>query len=85
MTSISAEMDLVKDAADRAFEEACRGYDLHGPHPTVEHAHTVLREEFDELWDEIKRKDRDMTMIYREAIQVAAMALRLAAKVDFGK
>lgn len=36
----------------------------------------VLREEVDELWDEIKRKDHSNADIRREAVQVAAMALR---------
>ncbi len=38
----------------------------------------VLKEEVDELWDEVKKKDRfkDKKAIETEAKQVAAMALR---------
>jgi hypothetical protein len=39
----------------------------------------VLREEFDELWVEVKRREPDMGKIEREATQVAAMAIRIAA------
>ena len=35
----------------------------------------VIREELDELWDEVKRNG-DVTALRKEAIQVGAMALR---------
>jgi len=38
--------------------------------------YAVLKEEVDELWDAIKTKDFDPDQIKKEAIQVAAMALR---------
>lgn len=38
----------------------------------------ILKEEVDELWDEIKKnpRKRDKAALRREAVQVAAMALR---------
>lgn len=42
--------------------------------------YAVLKEEVDELWDAVKLNQSNgarMTMIRREAIQVAAMAIRL--------
>ncbi len=47
-------------------------------------AHSVLKEEYDELWDEIKVKSsrRDAQRMRHEAIQVAATALRIAAMCD---
>lgn len=41
----------------------------------------VLKEEVDELWDEVKARDRDMSAMREEAIQVAAMALRFIEDV----
>ncbi len=40
--------------------------------------YAILKEEVDELWEEIKRKPEatDMNKVKEEAIQVAAMALR---------
>jgi hypothetical protein len=53
-----------------------------GLYPKFNSAHegyAVLLEEVDELWDEIKKspKRRDYTAMRTEAIQVAAMAIRL--------
>ncbi len=36
----------------------------------------VIQEELDELWDEIKKKNKNMAQIEKEAIQVAAMGIR---------
>lgn len=50
-------------------------------YPPMRSAHegwAILREEVDELWEEVKRKDsvRDKAVMRAEAVQVAAMALR---------
>jgi hypothetical protein len=43
----------------------------------------VLREEVDELWDEVKKKPsaRNSTAMYSELVQVAAMAQRMAEDI----
>jgi len=41
----------------------------------------VLKEEVDELWEEIKDRNRDMAAMRAEAIQVAAMAIRFVEDV----
>jgi hypothetical protein len=41
----------------------------------------VLREEVDELWDEVKKREPDPDKLRHEAIQVAAMALRFVVEV----
>jgi hypothetical protein len=64
---------------DLAALEALRGHNAHGPHNSFHEAHSVLREEFDELWVEVKRREPDMGKIEREATHVAAMAIRIAA------
>jgi hypothetical protein len=54
--------------------------------PPMNSAHegfAVLKEEVDELWDEVKKKqgERDIEKLRKEAVQVAAMAIRFIADV----
>lgn len=54
--------------------------------PAFNSAHegfAVLAEELDELWDHVKtnQKRRDLAAMRKEALQVAAMALRFALEV----
>lgn len=51
-----------------AFNSAHEGY-------------AILEEEVDELWDEVKRKDSSKEKMRKEAIQVAAMAIRFVEDV----
>ena len=50
------------------------------PFNTAHEGCSVLREEFEELWDEVKVKQgkRSLERLHDEAIQVAAMAIRFA-------
>lgn len=54
--------------------------------PEFNNAHegyAVMLEEVDELWEHVKtnQKKRDIAAMRKEAIQVAAMAIRFAAEV----
>jgi hypothetical protein len=54
--------------------------------PAMNSAHegfAVLKEEVDELWDIVKKKqgERDIDHMRKEAIQVAAMAIRFVADI----
>ncbi len=53
---------------------------------TAHDGHSVLREEFEELWTEVKVKQghRDEDKLYAEAIQTAAMAVRFAIDICLG-
>ena len=75
IASICAE---VQDEVELAIK-------LHGAMASAHEGYTVLLEEVDELWDEVKlnpRKNpqRNATM-RKEAIQIAAMAIRFVLDV----
>jgi hypothetical protein len=78
---IAAEVVAEVTRATRMFEP------LNSPHE----AEGVIREEFEEFWDEVKaynpRKNRDTRPAMRtELIQLAAMSVRAVLDVvDFGK
>lgn len=44
---------------------------------SLHEAYGVIKEEFDELWDEIKLKNPDPDKLHHEAMQTAAMLFRL--------
>lgn len=53
------------------------------PFQTAHHGWAVIWEEFDELWDEVKlkRSVRSKRAMRKEAIQVAAMAVRFVEDI----
>lgn len=63
------EVDLAMEA-DEPFHSAHEGF-------------AILKEEVDELWDEVKKKhkNRDYKAMRAEAVQIAAMAIRFAVEV----
>jgi hypothetical protein len=57
--------------------EATRAFELHGPMNSYHEANSVIREERRELNDEIEIRHPSPVNIRKEAIQLAAMAVRL--------
>lgn len=55
----------------------------HGPFPTCHHGHSVILEEVDELFAEIKANRGDLGPARREAIQIATVAIRYAFDLCF--
>ena len=64
-------------------KELNRAKDMHpGDFNSYHEAYGVLKEEVDELWDEIKLKNPDANLIYTEAKQVACMTIRIMQEFD---
>jgi len=68
-------------AINDSAEELNRAIRLHPPMRGPHEGYALILEELEELWEEIKRKTIDRDRMRREAVQVAAMAMRFVADV----
>lgn len=84
MYAALVELAVYEEAVDDAENEVVSALE-HFPRPAynAHEAYAILLEEVDELWDQVKVKQgkRDLAKMRKEAIQVAAMAIRFAAEV----
>jgi NTP pyrophosphatase (non-canonical NTP hydrolase) len=72
----------ISEALNAIESEYYRAKSKHpGEFHNLHEGYAVLLEEVDELWDEIKKKHPDMANLKVEAIQVAAMALRIITEL----
>ena len=64
-------------------EELRRARSMYRDMASAHEGWAVLREEVDELWEEVKKKPskRDTAAMYIELVQVAAMAQRMAEDI----
>ena len=75
--------ERMRSAGFAAVAEALMASESWPPFNSAHEGYAVLLEEVDELWDHVKTKQklRDIEAMKKEAIQVAAMALRFAIDV----
>jgi len=64
-------------------EELKRARKMHGPVNSIHEGYAVILEELDEVWDEVKKKtkERNLEHLFKELIQVSAMAQKMAEDV----
>lgn len=69
-------LNEISDELDRALK-------TFPPFNSAHEGYSVLAEEVDELWEhvKVKQKNRDAEAMQKEAIQIAAMAIRFALEV----
>ena len=72
-----------KYAIAECHQEVLRASKLWPDFPSQHHGYAVILEEVDELWDEVKKNQRnyDLEAQRKEAIQAAAMLIRFAAEL----
>lgn len=70
-------------ALDDVYEEVEKAMSKYPPFNSAHEGYSVLAEEVDELWEEVKVKqgNRDVDKLYAEAKQVAAMAVRFMVDI----
>lgn len=75
---------IVSEEAAKVVSETTRAMTKYPSMASWHEGYAILKEEVDELWDEIKKRPglRNTDKLREEATQVAAMALRLL--VDLG-
>ena len=86
---ICAKIALSKDAerstwiADNVLDELIDATEMFPPMNSAHEGFAVLKEEVDELWEEVRAKQgaRDIAKMRKEAVQVAAMAMRFILDV----
>lgn len=67
-------IELLKQAVHYAVQELINASYTYKKFNSTHEGWAILKEEVDEMWDEIKNNEKDLAR--EEAIQVAAMALR---------
>lgn len=68
LQEIDVELMVAREMHPKPFNSAHEGF-------------AVLLEEVDELWDEVKSREPDDARMRREAIQIAAVAIRFVEDV----
>jgi len=66
--------DIMADVILALERSVAKHAPMHSPHE----GHSVIREEFEELWEHVKADTGHTREAYREALQLAAMAVRYA-------
>lgn len=77
------DFDKITSVIWAVREEVKRAQFSWPPWNSAHEGYAILLEEVDELWNHVKtnQKKRDLEAMQREAIQVAAMAVRFAIEV----
>lgn len=70
-------------AVSMIVKELSRAKIEHPPMFSFHEGYAILLEEMDELWSEIKKKKVNPMKVKKEAIQVAAMAMRFLVDLTY--
>ena len=75
---MSGQSDRASQLGGEAAAELRRAMAKHKPYNSAHEGYAVILEELDELWDEVRawQPGSDLTAMRKEAIQIAATALR---------
>ena len=71
----------ITEAIDKILREHASARTKFKPMNSAHEGHSVIREEFDELWDEVKRNPVHPAAMEKEAVQLGAMVIRFLTEV----
>jgi hypothetical protein len=75
----------MKNLDKRIIEEAFKAHEHFGPYSSTHEVAAVLKEEYEEFWDLVKRSKQDGTFkeeMIKELIQVCAVSYRTIQELD---
>jgi hypothetical protein len=73
---------FIEKEFNAVFDELKKATERYGPFSSGHEGWAVIKEELDELWEEVRRYPAtDLEAMRKEAIQVAAMAIRFMIDV----
>ena len=73
--------DVIDSILADVYVELIQATAKHGPMHSAHEGYAILLEEVEELWAEVIAQDRDVVSLRHEAVQVAALAVRLVHDV----
>lgn len=74
MVTFTKPMFTLAEIIEAVEDELAEATDRYGPFHSTHEGYAVLKEEVDEMWDAIKQNDINHSR--KEAVQVAAVAIR---------
>ena len=81
--SCEQRKQTAEDICKEVLAEYYRATSLHGSFNSTHEGYAIIKEEVDELWDEVK-KNGSPKALREEAIQIAAMAIRFCTDLPQG-
>lgn len=70
------DLPYIDQLLEKVREELIKATQKHGAISSPHEGYAIIKEELEELWDEIKQDKGSHLHAYEEAIQIAAMAIR---------
>jgi hypothetical protein len=71
----------MKQLLNEVETELLKSYEKHSSFKGSHEGYAVILEELDELWDEVKKHERNFKLMRKECIQIAAMAIKFARDI----
>ena len=73
---------MIDKLLNEVKEEMNRGVQMYGDFNSYHEGYAVIKEELDELWEEIKKRNPSKYNLKEEAIQLTAMGLKFLLMLE---